>query len=70
MILHKPKNKKEKLLTRKIQNKWLFEYFAELSSGMLGYGVPYTHWLAFRKGWQLSGKTYNEYIKVPVDNPE
>ncbi len=70
MILHKPKNKKEKLLARKIQTKWLFEYFESLSSGMIGYGVPYTQWLAFYKGWQLSGKTYNEYIKVTVDNPE
>jgi hypothetical protein len=43
-------------------NKYLFEYFEELSTGYTGWGVAFTMWLELRKGWKIVGYKSMEKI--------
>lgn len=43
-------------------NKYLFEYFEELSTGYTGWGVAFTFWLELKKGWKIVGHKSMEKI--------
>lgn len=43
-------------------NKYLFEYFEELSTGYTGWGVAFTMWLELKKGWKIVGHKSMEKI--------
>ena len=44
-------------------NRYLFEYFEQLSSGQTGWGVDFNTWLEMVKGWKPLGfRTYERVI--------
>jgi hypothetical protein len=46
-------------------NRYLFEYFEQLSSWQTGWGVDFNAWLKLVKGWKHLG--LRKYERIPVD---
>lgn len=46
-------------------NRYLFQYFEEISSGQTGWGVDFNAWLEMRKGWKHHGsKKYERIMSI------
>lgn len=48
--------------------KLLFQYFEELNSGQTGWGVSFTTWLKYIKGWKLLDMRTFERIEPIADD--
>lgn len=61
-IIQIGENTSEERLNARLFNKYLFQYFEEISSGTIGWNLSFDSWLDMFKGWKAL--EWNKYEKV------